>query len=74
MKWANNNLDESSFLTEFIKINEPKLKVLVDLRNYQEHPVGDKATVFQNYTLNPDMTIKKPIWFVKGEETKYIFD
>jgi len=73
-EWASINLDKESYLYQIVSQHEPELLRIINLRNFQEHPNDDKKTEIYNYTLLPEMAIKRPEWLVTAEAPKYIFE
>jgi hypothetical protein len=47
----------------FLNENEPSVRKIVDLRNYQEHPTKNKKTTISNFRLTPK-GIRPPSWHV----------
>jgi len=58
-------------VTEFVLANAPRVRYLIELRNYQEHP-GAKRMVIDNFAVMPDGTILVPMWYVSGETPRPI--
>lgn len=69
--WAKNKFGQNKFI-EFLEETNDNLKLIIDLRNFQEHPKKDKKTHINNFRLLPHNQIGIPTWNVTGSEERYI--
>jgi hypothetical protein len=59
-------------LTLFLREYSEPSRYLINLRNGQEHPRSDRATVIHNVRVQPDGTVAAPTWFVTGDPPRPI--
>lgn len=65
-------LGEDAALTLFIRDHAEASRYLIDLRNAQEHPKAELATIIQNVRIQPDGSPAAPMWFVTGSTPRPI--
>lgn len=58
-------------LTQFVMKNAGRIRYLIDLRNFHEHP-KKKKTVVDNFRLMPDATIRVPMWYLSEQQPRPI--
>ena len=59
-------------LVRFVRAHADAIAYLIDLRNCQEHPQPGKSTRIDNFRIEPDGSIRVPMWFVTGETPRPI--
>lgn len=71
-KHLETNCGPESRLVKFVHGIASDMKRIVDLRNFQEHPKENKATIVNNYTMNPKPEVLEPTWHLTGEQPVFI--
>jgi hypothetical protein len=65
-------LGADSPLTQFLRRYADVSRYLIELRNFQEHPVLGKATIIDNIRVKPDGSVAVPLWFITGSTPRPI--
>lgn len=56
-------------LTQYVIAQEPTVKYVVDLRNFQEHP-GGTTTIIEDFHVLPDGSVSPPVLHLVNEEAQ----
>jgi hypothetical protein len=65
--WVAREHGANSPIYELVAQIEPRLKAIVNLRNFQEHPDGGTRTVIDNFRRLPHSKVRPPVWYVTGQ-------
>ena len=68
VKWAKKELKHNEAFTQYLDNKQPGLKLIVAMRNAQEHPKPAQKLIIENFTLKPGNKISHPLWHITGEE------
>lgn len=60
-----------SAVTKFVQDQADLVRYLIDLRNFQEHPV-ERRTIVDDFKMEPDSTVSVPMWYLNGETPRPI--
>jgi hypothetical protein len=64
-KRLSQTLSSESPVTAFVHDNASRVRYLVELRNFHEHPMQVK-TVIKNFRVLPDGQLQVPVWYLEG--------
>lgn len=65
-KSLSETLGEESPISSFVRENAARMRYLIELRNFHEHPKKVK-TVIENFRVLPNGQIQTPTWYLEGQ-------
>jgi hypothetical protein len=59
-------------IVQFVRAHADAVRYLIELRNGQEHPQPGQSTRIDNFRVQPDDSIRVPMWYVTGNTPRPI--